>query len=27
LGLGSRWLFSDSSGRFITPLSNWGLAR
>jgi hypothetical protein len=26
-GLSSRQLFSDSSGRFSTPLSNWGLAR
>jgi hypothetical protein len=27
LGLSSHWLFSDSSGRFSAPLSNWGLAR
>jgi hypothetical protein len=27
LGLSSRWLFSDSSGWFRAPLSNWGLAR
>jgi hypothetical protein len=27
LGLSSRWLFSDSSVRFSTPLSSWGLAR
>jgi hypothetical protein len=26
LGLSSRWLFSDSSGRFSAPFSNWGLA-
>jgi hypothetical protein len=26
LGLSSHWLFSDSSGRFTAPLSNWGLA-
>jgi hypothetical protein len=27
LGLSSRWLSSNSHGRFSTPLSNWGLAR
>jgi hypothetical protein len=26
LGLSSRWLFSDNSGWFSAPLSNWGLA-
>jgi hypothetical protein len=27
LGLGRCWLFSNSRGRYSTPLSNWGLAR